>query len=175
MVTMGIDASSTAVGYSVFNGTNLIDYGCFKPKGNDWRDRIQQFAPFIKSKVVEHQVDKVILEDVPLMGRQMKTLVILGAVQGMLIGIFGVLKVPIEFVLPSAWRSPIGLFDGTKKGTLRNEMKRKSVEKANKLFELELRYVSPNSTKNDDDISDAILVAYSQISKVHFAKDPIKE
>lgn len=176
MVYCGIDASTTAVGWSIFNGTDLIDYGCFRPNGDDWRDRTQQIAPFIKRLLEKYHVDKVILEDVPLMGKRgNKTLVILGAVQGMLLGVTSSMNIPTEFILPSSWRSPIGLFDGTKAGTRRDEMKRKSIEKANEQFGLELKWVSPCSKKNDDDISDAILVAYSQINKVRFAKDPIKE
>ena len=177
MVYCGIDASTTAVGWSIFNGTDLIDYGCFRPNGDDWRDRTQQIAPFIKQLLEKYHVDKVILEDVPLMGKRgNKTLVILGAVQGMLLGVTSSMNIPTEFILPSAWRSPIGLFDGTKAGTRREEMKRKSIEKANERFGLELKWVSPCSKKNDDDIADAILVAYSQISKVRFAKNPkVKE
>lgn len=177
MVYCGIDASTTAVGWSIFNGTDLIDYGCFRPNGDDWRDRTQQIAPFIKQLLEKYHVDKVILEDVPLMGKRgNKTLVILGAVQGMLLGVTSSMNIPTEFILPSSWRSPIGLFDGTKAGTRRDEMKRKSIEKANEQFGLKLKWVSPCSKKNDDDISDAILAAYSQISKVHFAKNPkVKE
>lgn len=177
MVYCGIDASTTAVGWSIFNGTGLIDYGCFRPKGDDWRDRTQQIAPFIKHLLEKYHVDKVILEDVPLMGKRgNKTLVILGAVQGMLLGVTSSMNVPTEFIQPSTWRSPIGLFDGTKAGTRRDEMKRKSIEKANELFGLELQWVSPCSKKNDDDISDSILVAYSQINRVRFAKNPkVKE
>ena len=177
MVYCGIDASTTAVGWSIFNGTDLIDYGCFRPNGDDWRDRTQQIAPFIKQLLEKYHVDKVILEDVPLMGKRgNKTLVILGAVQGMLLGVTSSMNIPTEFILPSSWRSPIGLFDGTKAGTCRDEMKRKSIEKANERFGLELKWVSPCSKKNGDDIADAILVAYSQISKVHFAKNPkVKE
>ena len=177
MVYCGIDASTTAVGWSIFNGTDLIDYGCFRPNGDDWRDRTQQIAPFIKQLLEKYHVDKVILEDVPLMDKRgKKTLVILGAVQGMLLGVTSSMNIPTEFILPSSWRSPIGLFDGTKAGTHRDEMKRKSIEKANERFGLKLNWVSPCSKKNDDDIADAILVAYSQISKVHFAKNPkVKE
>lgn len=177
MVYCGIDASTTAVGWSIFNGTDLIDYGCFKPNGDDWRDRTQQIAPFIKQLLEKYHVDKVILEDVPLMGKRgNKTLVILGAVQGMLLGVTSSMNVPTEFLLPSSWRSPIGLFDGTKAGTRRDEMKRKSIERANEQFGLELKWVSPCSKKNDDDISDAILVAYSYIGRVRFAKNPkVKE
>ena len=177
MVYCGIDASTTAVGWSIFNGIDLIDYGCFRPNGDDWRDRTQQIAPFIKQLLEKYHVDKVILEDVPLMDKRgKKTLVILGAVQGMLLGVTSSMNIPTEFILPSSWRSPIGLFDGTKAGTHRDEMKRKSIEKANERFGLKLKWVSPCSKKNDDDIADAILVAYSQISKVHFAKNPkVKE
>ena len=72
---------------------------------------------------------------------------------------------PIQFVLPQKWRSDIGIFDGTREGTKRDVLKKKSVEKANELFGLDLNWVSPSSSKNDDDISDAILLGWSQIHK----------
>ena len=41
--------------------------------------------------------------------------------------------------------------------------KEKAVKKANELFGLDLVWVSENSSKNQDDIAEAILIAYSQI------------
>ena len=64
----------------------------------------------------------------------------------------------------------MGLFDGTKEGTKRTEMKRKSIEKVNELFGLGLVWKSPSSVRNQDDIADAVLVAYSQIKVRHIGR-----
>ena len=42
-------------------------------------------------------------------------------------------------------------------------MKKKSVELVNKEFGLNLKWISKSSKFNEDDISDSILIAYSQI------------
>ena len=110
------------------------------------------------------------MEDVPLKSKFPKVLVQLGAVQGFIYGVTASVHVPVVFLGPSEWRSPMGLFDGTREGTKRDELKKKSIEKANKLFGLDLLWVSPKSTKNEDDIADSILVAYSQINKKHIGK-----
>lgn len=165
MIVMGIDASTTSTGWSIFKDKELVDYGCIKPLGDDWRERLIDEGPELKKIVEKYHPEIVYMEDVPLKGKILKTLVILGAVQGFLYGVFSSLHVKIEFLLPSKWRSDIGLFDGTKDGTKRDIMKEKAIEKANKLFGLKLKYVSPKSLKNEDDTAEAILIAYSQIVK----------
>ena len=69
----------------------------------------------------------------------------------------------VSFIGVSQWRSALGLFTGTRKGTTREEMKKSSVEYANKTFGLELAWKSKTSKFNQDDLADAINVAFSQI------------
>ena len=70
---------------------------------------------------------------------------------------------PIHFLLPSQWRSDMGLFDGSKAGTKRDAMKEKAVLTANEIFGLNLKWVKPKSKLNDDDVAESILIAWSQI------------
>lgn len=170
MIVIGLDASTTSTGYAVFDGIELIDCGCIKPLGEDWRERLVNQGDKIREIIKLYNPEKIIMEDVPLKSKILKTLVILGAVQGFICGIASNYNVPIEFILPTQWRAKINLFDGTKEGLKREELKRKSIEKANELFKLNLKWVSPNSIKNEDDIADAILVAYSQIKPRKFGK-----
>lgn len=167
---MGIDASTKSTGYAVFKDKELIDYGLVKAEDEDWRRRISIQGPKLTELLSKYHPDKIYMEDVPLKSQNPLTLVQLGAVQGFFYGLSVTFDVPIVFIKPSNWRSPMGLFDGTKAGTKRAEMKRKSVEKANELFGLNLVWKSPSSTKNMDDISDAILVAYSQIKVRHIGR-----
>lgn len=165
MIVMGIDASTASTGWSVFEDSKLIAYGVIKTKGEDWRDRLIHQGPKLIEIIKKYEPEKIIMEDVPLKSANSKVLVILGAVQGFIYGIISAFEIPVQFILPSEWRSPLGLYDGTREGTKRKELKKKSIEKANQLFGLELSWVSPSSSKNDDDISDAILIAYSQTRK----------
>ena len=166
MVNMGIDASSTCIGWSVFQNNKLIDYGKILPYDNksDWQNRLKSMSQEISYIIDKYSPNKVYVEDVPLMKKGgMKTLVILGAVQGFLIGIFNSRHIDVEFISVSTWRKEIGLFTGNKEGLKREEMKQKSIEYSNNTFGIELKWVSPSSKKNDDDIADAINICWSQI------------
>ena len=164
MITMGIDASTKSTGWSIFDNNKLIDYGLIQPKGEDWRDRLVNQGPVLIEIIKKYRPEKIFLEDVPPKPTP-KINIILGAVQGFLIGLIAQFNIPIIFLLPSEWRSPLGLYDGTRKGTKRDELKRKSVLKANELFDLNLIWKSPKSKFNEDDIADSILIAYSQVKE----------
>lgn len=160
MVILSLDASTTSTGWAVFHDGLLLDYGCIKPQGEGWRDRLIHQDALISDLIIRYRPNQIVVEDVPLKSSNAKVLIILGAVQGFLCGLVARHGLTIKFVPPSTWRSSIGLFTGDREGTTRKELKRKSVEKANKIFGLNLRWVSMNSGKNDDDISDAILLGY---------------
>lgn len=163
MVIMGIDASTQSTGWSIFQDSELIAYGVIKPDGANWREHIVNQAPKLIELLDRYHPDKIYMEDVPLKARNPKVLVQLGAVQGFFYGIVARYRIPITFLIPSQWRSPMELFDGTRDGTKRAEMKRKAVERANSIFGLDLAWKSPSSKFNDDDTAEAILIAYSQI------------
>lgn len=163
MIVCGIDASTTNTGWSIFKDNELMAYGVIHPDGDDWRERLVNEGPMLANVIQKYRPQKIYMEDVPLKQGNAKALVVLGAVQGFLYGIASSFDIPVKFIQPSEWRSPLGLYDGSKEGTKRGELKRKSVEKANELFGLKLVFKSPSSKFNEDDISDAILVAYSQI------------
>lgn len=163
---MGIDASSTCTGMAIFEDDNLIYYGASKPpKDLNWRERIAVEGKEIEAIMKKYRPDRIYMEDVPLFGKQMQTLVLLGAVQGYILSIATHYRIPIHFLLPSQWRSDMGLFDGTKMGTKKDAMKEKAVATANEKFGLNLKWIKPKSKLNDDDIAESILIAYSQIIK----------
>lgn len=171
MITIGLDCSTKSSGWAIFDDDKLIDYGVIKSIMTDWRERLFHQGLMLGKVLDKYKPEKVFMEDVPLYHKGgTKTLMMLGAVQGLVYGVVASRNIEIQFLQPASWRSPIGLFDGTKQGTHRDEMKKKSVEKANKLFGLELIYKSPSSKFNEDDISDAILVAYSQVGPRTFGK-----
>ena len=163
-VILGLDASSASTGFSIFDNKGLAAYGIIKPEGNDWRERLVHQAPQLKEIIEKYHPTQIIMEDVPLNGKGgLKILVVLGAVQGMILGLASSYGIPIKFVTPNEWRSKVGLFTGNRDDTKRDEMKKKSVEFVNQEFGLKLKWISKSSKFNEDDISDSILIAYSQI------------
>lgn len=163
-VYMGIDASSSCTGVSVFIDNKLVHYEAIKPEGEDWRDRLFHEGPALSQIIQQYKPDKIYMEDVPLKASGgLKTLVILGGVQGFIYGVATSNKVPIEFVSPTSWRSMVGLFDGTKEGKKREVLKQKAVEMANNYFGLNLKWISPSSKKNEDDIAEAILICAAML------------
>lgn len=162
-VILSLDASTTSTGWAVFDKRGLAGYGVIKPDGDDWRDRLSHQGDKLKEVIEKFHPNRIVIEDVPLKNSNAKLLVVLGAVQGYILGIASSYGVPMKFVLPSEWRSPLNLYDGTRDGTKRKELKKKSIEKANEIFGLNLVWKSPTSRFNEDDISDAILLGYSQM------------
>lgn len=161
-VILGLDCSTTSTGWAIFDNKGLAAYGIVQGIGEDWRERLVYQAPKIKEIIEKYNPTLIIMEDVPLNSKGgLKILVVLGAVQGIVLGIASSNGIPIRFVTPNEWRSKVGLFNGNREGTKREEMKQKSIELANKEFGLNLKWVSKSSKFNQDDISDAILIAYS--------------
>lgn len=167
MKIMGIDASTTATGWSIFDKQKLIAYGVIKPKGEDWRERIMNESLVIKEIFEKYNPDKIYMEDVP-MKKGASTLMKLGAVQGCVLSIAATYQIQIDFLLPSQWRSSLNLYDGTREGTHREVLKKKAIEVANEVFGLKLEWHGATSKKTQDDIAEAILIAYSQSKQRRF-------
>lgn len=171
MIIMGIDGSTSSSGWAIFERENCkrIDSGRIQPKGEDWREKIQQ-EWFIFSQIFEkYRPQKVYMEDVPMKDGK-PTILKLGAVQGMAICLAAQYGAEIQFLLPSEWRSGLNLYDGTRQGTHREVLKKGAVETANKLFGLDLLWVKEKSKKNEDDEAEALLIAYSQIKERKFGR-----
>lgn len=164
MIIMGIDGSTTSSGWSIFESDNCsrIASGRIRPKGENWRDKIEEEWIIFSKLFEQYHPQKIYMEDVPMKDGK-ATMLKLGAVQGMAICLASQYKAEIQFLLPSEWRSELGLFDGTRQGTHREVLKRKAVETANRLFNLKLLWVKEKSKLNEDDEAEALLIAYSQI------------
>lgn len=171
MVVLGIDGSTTSSGWAVFESNNCerLDSGRIQPKGENWRDKIEEEWSAFSQIFEQYRPQKIYMEDVPMKDGK-STILKLGAVQGMAICLAAQYGAEIEFLLPSVWRSGLNLYDGTRQGTHRDVLKKKAVETANELFNLELKWIKEKSKKNEDDEAEALLVAYSQIKPKKFGK-----
>ena len=164
MVTMGIDASTTSTGVSVFDDLRLVYYTTIKGVGDNWREKLFSQGSELRRIVELYQPEILYMEDVPLKKNGgLQTLVILGAVQGFIYGIMAAHSIPVEFLAPTKWRSSLHMFNGTIEGKKRDVLKEKAVNLCNETFKLNLLWAGPNSKKSEDDVAEAILVAFSQI------------
>lgn len=157
--------SSNCIGWSIFDDDNLVAYGKLKPDKscNGYDEKISNLIPQLHDIMKQYMPEKCYAEDVPIMNKGgTKTAIILGAVHGALLGICLSHNVPIEFIRVGQWRSAIGILHKEKS---RDRLKELSIQKANELFNLNLAYVSPSSSKNDDDVSDSVLIYCSTRQK----------
>lgn len=171
MIVMGIDGSTTSSGWAIFesDGCIRIASGRIRPKGDNWRDKIEEEWVMFSELLEKYRPEKIYMEDVPMKDGKL-TIMKLGAVQGMAICLAAQYGIDIQFLLPNEWRSCLGLYDGTRQGTHREILKRKAVETANKLFKLNLLWVKEKSKQNEDDEAEALLIAYSQIKYSKFGR-----
>jgi hypothetical protein len=161
---IGLDCSTSATGYSVFDRNGLIAYGVIKPKSKDWRERIEELSVKLSEIFMKYRPIRAYIEDVPLKPGN-STILKLGAVQGMVLAVCAQYNCRPNFLLPSDWRGELGLYDGTRQGTHRDVLKQKAVQTVNDEFGVKLKWVAPKSKLNEDDTAEAILIAYSQILK----------
>lgn len=171
MIVMGIDGSTTSSGWSIFEteGCKRLDSGRVQFNDKNWRERIFKEWKVFNEIIQKYHPEQIYMEDVPMKDGK-NTILKLGSVQGMAICLASQYNINIHFLLPSEWRSGLGLYDGTRQGTHREILKKKAVETANKLFDLELIWVKEKSKKNEDDEAEALLIAYSQIKPKKFKK-----
>ena len=167
MIIMGIDASVSSSGWSIFDDIKLnrIDSGCIKSQGDNWRDKIIYEYYAFKKIINKYHPIKIFIEDIPMKDGK-STILKLGAVQGMIISLAAQFNIEIKFLLPNELRSILNLYDGTRQGTHRDILKKKAVEMANQLFGLELLWIKEKSKKNEDDEAEALLIAYSQLKLI---------
>ena len=176
MRTISLDASTTHIGWSVWDDDELVDYGLLTPtvKNLEYRERVENFFPQIIALIKQFRPNKAIQEEVPKVvhkGRgngtgAILTAIRLGVVQGMSLTLFTAFHIPIEFKEVGTWRHDIGIADGNKD---RDDKKIRSIELANKLFDLDLPivYTKGGNFKEtgSDDMSDSILLYASTREK----------
>lgn len=186
--------SSQRSGYAFFVNGKLEDYGLWELDSfveHDWRERIAFMANCVGKYCRGRAIDVIYVEDVPPILENTQTIKVLSALQGMLIAIATRHDIEIKFIPVKTWKQKIGINlvaskennackkrikeyfgkDAKKKldkvkGWTKAWEKKLSVDYANHLFGLDLVYKSPSSKFNQDDISDAINIAWSQIGNV---------
>ena len=166
---LSLDASTTCIGWAVFEGDVLLKYGRIIPteKGLDWRDRVHNLLPQLEELIIKYKPTKIYQEDVPMGGSGGNvTLSELFYVQGSF-SVIEKIYCDVEYIGVGTWRKNIGINSG--QDQRRDAKKIKSIEKANELFNinLPLEFTSGGNYKpcGSDDISDSILLYASTRDK----------
>jgi hypothetical protein len=186
MVILGLDMSTQKTGYAIFQGSKLIDYGCFELLSSDekdWRKRITYMAGKIGELMKEYKIDKIYIEDVPPIINNSQTVKTLGALQGIVLGVTSVFGVEVEFIPVETWKNKINInlshskeYNQAKKalkgdnraleklkGKVKAYEKKMSIDLVNGKLGTTLVWKSFGSKQNDDDIADAINIVASVI------------
>ena len=54
MILLALDASTTAVGWALFDGPDYVDSGVYVPKGEDWVDRVMSIGAWLYDSELEY-------------------------------------------------------------------------------------------------------------------------
>lgn len=161
----------------------MVAYGKLKPDDKcvdikSYDHRINNLISQLHMIMKKYMPKFIYMEQVPQMNRGgIQTAIMLGCVHGA-VSILALLHhLSIEFINVGTWRSQIGLFTGKSKDKERDNIKVLSIQKANELFNINLKCMYTKNgkydeKKSDDDIADSILIYASQRDKykVHKTK-----
>lgn len=150
MKVLGIDTSTIAIPFAVFDGRLLEDYGVIPLKGKFLEDKLILAHDKIMELVEKYNIDIVILEDV-FYGKNFQgtksTLQILGAMR---LGAYK-MNATCFLILASKWR----------KGIIKTRqsvgVKEQAVDYVNDHYNLGLVY-DKNRSKTDDDVAECIIM-----------------
>jgi len=153
MKIMGLDMSTKSTGVAIFEDKELIYYTCLTASSTDLMKRIEKIVGGIEDILNRYpDIEKIIMEEViPTTGKNVKTwkalMYLQAIVMMMLYKKFP--KIKTELIYPNSWRSRIGIHTG--KGEIREKLKKSDIH-----------YVETHyGIKVNDDIADAICIAYS--------------
>lgn len=164
---LGLDMATKKTGYSVLTEDGgLYTYGVIRTLSDEPRKRIEELYNAIERLITTNNVSCIVFEDVPVTSHNnLKTGKDLCILQGAILSLCFKHKIKYHFYAPSAWRSIIGTYNGTREGMKRSVQKQKAVDKVNDIFSLNFMYYE-NETKTkqtDDDKAEAICLALAYI------------
>lgn len=158
MKLLALDLSTKNSGYAIYDGQELVDYGCISAGSSNLYNRIDKMIEGIEKILVEQKIDKVVIEDVlpeDVKGNQsvFKALMYL---QGFVMHLLNKYKLvdTVEFCTASHWRKKCGISTGA--GVRRESLKPKDVAFVQSQFGI----------KVNDDIADAIGIGFSYVGGV---------
>lgn len=159
MKVLAIDASTKSSGLALFEDKNLIDYHCITASSSDVIKRIKKIIMELDAYLQEHQVDKIVLEEVrpdKNITQSLRTHRVLMWLQAAINFLVheNYPKVTIDYTYPSEWRSACGIKNG--RGVVRDSAK-----------ELDIQFVKDTyGITVNDDIADAIGIGHAFVNQL---------
>lgn len=167
---LALDMATKKTGWAVFDDAGcLVEYGVFRATSDNTKERMREIYFEIENKIKQYpELTTVIFEDVPLNNHNnLKTGKDLSILQGVVISLCFAHELGYILYNPSAWRSIIGLYNGTREGLKRDFQKQAAVNKVNELYNLGFVY-NETETKTrltDDDKAEAICLGLAYIKE----------
>lgn len=168
MIRMGLDGSTKCSGWCIFDDDKLLYYGKINAdKDSEWRERVVYMMKEVAVLIREYNVEELCVENPVKTIANVNTLEQLFSLHGAILGVASALHIKFTPVNVNTWRKELDLLKDIPKDTKdkRSILKERSVKLANELYNLDLTWKSKTSKENDDDISDAILIAHTVIHK----------
>ena len=148
-LTLSLDISTTATGWAVFHGSNLVQSGVLKHKSKSYFERGRFMASELKT-IQSRALQKydcpfgtIVVEKNSVMGPNQQSMISIGIVTGIIIG--RLIADNVYFVNVSTWRK---YWEFSYKDRSKKSMKLQAVAKASEEFDLHVK----------DDEADAILI-----------------
>lgn len=155
---LSLDLSTKSSGFAIFDGTDLVDYGCFTASSVDVIKRIQKMTKCIREEVLNnYDIETVIIEEVrpDTAGGQHTQKILLwlqASVAFMLHDNFP--KVEIVYTYPSEWRKQCGIKQG--RGVQRKPLKQADIDFVSTNYKIDV----------NDDIADAICIGHAYVNQL---------
>ncbi len=137
MKVLSMDQSTRVSGYCLFQDGKYIESGVIDMSKSELNtpERSFEMAKALWEVIKKHQPDHLIIEDTQQQNN-VKTVIILSRLQGMIIGYAEAHNVKVHILLPSAWRKALKYTQGPK--IKRQELKQQSIDYVKKIFGLVL-------------------------------------
>ena len=138
-LTLSLDISTTATGWAVFHGSDLVQSGVLKHKSKSFFER----GRFMASELRAIQSRSIVVEKNSVMGPNQQSMISIGIVTGIILG--RLIADNVYFVNVSTWRK---YWQFSYKDRSKKSMKLQAVAKVSDEFDLNVK----------DDEADAILI-----------------
>lgn len=138
MKIVSMDQSSRCSGYAVFEDGEYITSGVIDMSKSklDTDKRSFEMAKELWRVIKKYKPDHLILEDTQQQNGNVKTVIILARLAGMVLGYAEAHNVETHIVLPSKWRAALSYKQGAK--VKRQELKQQSIDYVKENYDLEL-------------------------------------
>lgn len=162
MRILAFDQSTQKTGWAVFDDGQLVESGvCDLHKEKDVNVRLQALWQYAIDLVQRWEPNLVVAENVSLQNPNVKTIVELARVQGLLQAAAYSLPVaePVTYYMPATWRKAVGIQTG--RGIKRADLKKAAIAMVSEQYHKQV----------SDDEADAILIGQAAVSLATEAKE----